>query len=180
MLFSKWWRYKNIIFFAIGIVTTVIAGASTGFHEFLLSLGNWGYLGALIGGVLFVSSFTSSIGTIILLILAERISVLEISIIAAIGGVIGDFTIFRIIKDDLLKDFMPIYNKLGGKAITRFFQHRYLKWSVPVLGAIIIASPLPDELGVTLMGLSGIRTFGFLIFVFILNAVGIFVLLSAV
>jgi len=35
---------------------------------------------------------------------------------------------------------------------------KYLSWSLPVIGAVIIASPFPDELGISLMGFSKMKT----------------------
>lgn len=174
----NWRKYKNVIFLVLGIVAAAFFSTSGAVHGFLLNLGNWGYLGALIGGILFVSSFTSAIGTVILFILSEKLPIAELSIIAGIGGVIGDFTIFKIVKDDLIKELKPLYNKFGGRKVTKFFQKKYVRWLVPVLGAIIIASPFPDELGVSLMGLSGMKARKFLIITFILDIAGIYALIS--
>jgi len=54
-----------------------------------------------------------------------------------------------------------------------------LGWTLPVIGAIIIASPFPDEIGVSLVGISKIKTYQFLLVSFILNAIGIFLVVSA-
>jgi len=48
------------------------------------------------------------------------------------------------------------------------------------VGALIIISPLPDELGVSLMGISKLKWYRFLLLSFTLNTLGIFFLLSAV
>jgi uncharacterized membrane protein YdjX (TVP38/TMEM64 family) len=48
-----------------------------------------------------------------------------------------------------------------------------------VLGAIIIASPLPDEMGVGLMGISKLKTSQFILLSFVLNAIGIFIVVTA-
>jgi hypothetical protein len=45
-----------------------------------------------------------------------------------------------------------------------------------VLGAFIIASPLPDELGLTLMGMSKVRLAVLVPVSFVMNAVGIYLL----
>lgn len=149
------------------------------FHNFLLGLGNLGYIGAFIAGMLFVSTFTVSIGAIILLVLAERLSAVEIGIIAGLGGVVGDLTIFRFIKDNLIDEITPIYNFLGGKYVTSVLTSKYFSWTLPVIGALVIASPLPDELGVSLMGIAKMKTSHFTILSFILNAVGVFLVVSA-
>ena len=50
---------------------------------------------------------------------------------------------------------------------------------LPVIGAIIIASPLPDELGVSLMGMSQMKASRFILLSYILNSIGIFLVVSA-
>lgn len=149
------------------------------FHSFLLDLGNFGYMGAFFAGMLLVSTFTVTTGAIVLLVLAETLSPIEIGIVAGFGAVIGDLTIFHFIKDNLLGEITPIYNKMGGRHISAVLHTRYFSWTLPVLGAFIIASPFPDEIGVSLMGIAKMKTYQFLILSFILNAIGISLTLGA-
>jgi uncharacterized membrane protein YdjX (TVP38/TMEM64 family) len=137
-------------------------------------------VGAFIAGVLFVSTFTVATGAIILLVLAEKLSALEIGIIAGMGAVFGDYVIFRFIKDNLAEEVKDIYNHIDGNHhVQRLFHTKYFSWTLPVIGAIIIATPFPDEIGVSLMGISKMKTYQFLIISFILNAIGIFLIVSA-
>ncbi|MEK7660290.1 MAG: hypothetical protein AAB343_03750 [Patescibacteria group bacterium] len=41
------------------------------------------------------------------------------------------------------------------------------------MGAIIIASPFPDEVGISLMGISQLKNWQFLVISFLLNSLGI-------
>ncbi len=149
-------------------------------HSFLLNLGDLGYLGAFLAGVLFVSTFTVATGAVILLVLAETLSPIEIGLIAGLGAVVGDFTIFRFIKDSLEKELESIYNHVDGNHhFTKVLHSKYFSWTLPVIGAIIIASPFPDEIGVSLMGISKMKTYQFLFISFVLNVIGIFLVVSA-
>lgn len=175
----KHWKYKNLIFLFISLLAAYFLSQFEPFHSFLLSLGELGYFGAFFAGILFVSTFTLATGAVILLVLAEKLSPLEIGLIAGLGAVVGDFVIFRFIKDSLLDEITPIYRFLGGGHITKVLHTKYFSWTLPVIGAVIIASPLPDELGVSLMGISKMKTYQFLLISFILNAIGIFLIVSA-
>jgi hypothetical protein len=53
------------------------------------------------------------------------------------------------------------------------WRFRWFSWAMLVAGAIIIASPLPDELGVALMGIGEIRPRVFLPLSFAMNTLGI-------
>lgn len=173
------WKYKNIGFFLISLVVAYFLLRYEPFHSFLLGLGTLGYLGAFIAGILFVSTFTVSTGVIILLVLAESLSAAEIGIIAGLGAVVGDLIIFRFVQDDLMQELTPLYQNLGGNHLTKLLHTKYFSWTLPVIGAAIIASPLPDEVGVSLMGISNMSVNKFLLVSFILNALGIFLIISA-
>lgn len=176
----KNYRYKCSTNLLITILIILYVSRLEAFQTFLLNLSRYGYIGSFFAGILFISSFTVAIGAAILLGLAERISPLEIGIFAGLGAVVGDFAIFRFIKDNLLEEITPIYNLLGGRRVTAVLHSKYLSWTLPLIGAIIIASPFPDELGIGLMGISKIKTYQFLILSFILNSIGIFIFTSAI
>ena len=180
MISWKSYRYKNSTFLFFSLCLAFFILRNEELHSFLLHLGTLGYLGAFLAGMLFVSTFTVATGAIILLVLAESLSPIEIGIIAGLGAVVGDFIIFRFVKDDLAREIRDIYNKFdGGHHLKKVLHTKYFSWTFPVLGAAIIASPLPDEIGVSLMGISKMSTVKFLCISFVLNAIGIFMVVSA-
>lgn len=172
-------KYTNLTILAITTVLTILLFRTESVHSFLLSLGNLGYLSALIAGALFVSTFTIAIGAVLLLVLAESIPLLELAVIAGLGSLVMDLLLFKFVKNNLIKEIAPIYEDLGGSHLTRLLHTKYFSWTLPVIGAAIIASPLPDEIGVSLLGLSKMPTWKFLIISFVMNAAGIFLLVSA-
>lgn len=178
--FWQGWKYKNLTLVFLGILLAFTLSRIETFHTFLLHLGNLGYLGAFLAGILFVSAFTVATGAVILFILAETLSPLEIGIVAGLGAVFGDFTIFRFVKDNLADEFEDIYNNVDSRHhLIKLLHSKYFSWTLPIIGALIIASPLPDEFGVTLLGISKMKTYKFLLASFILNAIGIFLVVSA-
>ena len=62
--------------------------------------------------------------------------------------------------------------------IKKLFHSKYFNWMLPIIGAIIIASPFPDELGVSLIGLSKLSTGKFILLSYVLNSIGIFLVVS--
>jgi len=179
MSYWKHWKYKNLTLVFLGIIIAIILSRIETFHYFLLHLGSLGYIGALIAGILFVNIFTVSTGVLILLILAESLSAIEIGLIAGVGAVIGDLLIFHLVRDNIANELEQIYNKIDHKHhIVKLLHTKYFNWSLPVIGALIIASPLPDELGITLMGISQMKIYKFIIVSYLLNALGIFLVIS--
>lgn len=175
----KSFRYKNLTLLCVSLTIAFLLYQNESFHTFLLHLGGLGYLGAFIAGILFVSTFTAATGILVLLVLAEQLSVIELGIIAGIGAVVGDFLIFRFIQDDLVAEVKPIYEQFGGGHISKVLHSRYFSWSLPVIGAMLIASPLPDEIGISLLGLSKMKTYQFIILSFGLNALGIMFVITS-
>ncbi len=174
------WKYKNltIVFFSI-ILVLFISRIET-FHSFLLNIGNFGYIGAFIAGILFVSMFTAATSALIIFILAETLSPIEIGLIAGLGAVLGDLLILSLIKDNLSNEIKDIYDHIDKKNnLKKLFYSKYFNWMLPFIGAIIIASPFPDELGISLIGISKVSKFKFVFISYILNSIGIFLIVSA-
>ncbi|EKE13893.1 MAG: hypothetical protein ACD_12C00765G0001 [uncultured bacterium] len=182
VLERRWRRYhfKNLTYFGISILTGLILLRTPLFREIIFHLENFGYIGAFFGGMLFVSTFTVSIGIALLLLLAETLHPIEIGIIAGIGAVVGDLVIFQYIRSKgLISEIKHFFEFFGGDKLKHLIHTKYFSWTLPVLGAIIIASPLPDEMGVGLMGISKLKTSQFILLSFVLNAIGIFLIVSA-
>ena len=174
------WRYKNLTIAALGIVIAILLGRNETFHEFLLNFGSLGYVGAFIAGMLFVSMFTVATGAVILFIFAEQLHPIELGLIAGLGGVVGDLLIFHYLRDNLSSELADLYTHFDPKRhFSKLLHSRYFNWTLPVLGAIIIASPFPDELGISLMGLSKISTLKFILISFVLDTLGVFLIVSA-
>lgn len=179
---SKWenWKYKNLTLVFFGLIFAILLSRFEQFHQFLIHLGTYGYLGAFIAGILFVNIFTVSTGALTLLVLAESLSAVELGLIAGAGAVFGDLIVFKFVKNKLTLELEEIYNQIDHKHhLIKLLHTKYFNWSLPIIGALIIASPLPDELGVSLMGISKMKTYKFIAISYFLNSIGIFSIVSA-
>lgn len=178
----KWFRnykYKGLTFIFISIVLTIFLSKYNFLNNGLFNLRHIPLLGSFIAGIFYVSASTTALGILMFSDLAKTLSPIEIAVIAGLGGAVADFVLFRFFRDDLVSEIRPIYNKLGGRHLTNLMYHKYFRWSLPIIGAIIIASPFPDELGVSLMGLSKIKNYQFILLSLALDITGIFLLVSA-
>ena len=174
-------KYRNIILFVVGFIVAILLFRIQGFKLFVQSIGNLGYLGAFIAGLLFVSTFTVAMSSIILVTLSQSLPIPLVILVAGMGAVIGDLLIFRFIKDNVADEITPIYNELVNRShIKKILHTKYFSWTLPVMGTLIIASPLPDELGVSLLGLSQIRLLRFLLISWISHTVGMSILVGVI
>lgn len=179
MKWFKNYKYKGITLIFLSIILTIFLSKYNFLNEGLFNLRHTPFLGSFIAGILYVSASTAALGILMLSDLAKTLSPIEIAIVAGLGGAVADFTLFRFFRGDLISEITPIYNKLGGKHLTRLMYHKYFRWSLPIVGAIIIASPFPDELGISLMGLSRIKNYQFILLSLILDITGVFLLVLA-
>lgn len=168
------WHLKNTFFLALGLVAFFFLASVPQVDSFIKGLGTLGVLGALIVGFFFVLTYTAVPAAFVLFELAKYNNPLEIALIAAVGSMLGDYVIFRFVRDRVMDELKPYLARIGTPKLKHLFLTPYFAWLLPVSGALIIASPLPDEVGVGLIGASKLSNTHFLIFAYILNVVGIF------
>ncbi|MBI2614049.1 MAG: hypothetical protein HYW62_04735 [Candidatus Levybacteria bacterium] len=174
------YKYKGLTLIAISILITIFFSGDESLNQNISDVSrSIPIFGSFIAGILYVSASTVVFGVLLLLGLSKTLSALEIATFAGLGAVVANFVLFRFFKGNLIGEITPIYNKLGGGHVTELMHHKYFRWSLPIVGAIIIASPFPDELGISLMGLTQIKTYQFVLLSLVLNITGIFLLVSA-
>lgn len=143
------------------------------FNNIIQSITQLGYCGAILSGMLFASTFTVATGGLLLIHLSNTLNPLTLIFFGALGAVSADVLIFYFVKDSVCAEVTPIYEKfLTHHHLKKILHTRYFSWTLPVLGALIIASPLPDELGVSLMGISTMTTTKFALVSFLSHTLG--------
>lgn len=144
------------------------------FQEFIVGLG---YAGTFVTGILFTYGFTSAPATAIFLILAQHQNIYLASLVGGVGALIGDLFIFSFIR----QSFADEIKKLSKERIVHYFSNKVpgliKKYTLPVAAGFIIASPLPDEIGVSMLAASTvISTKIFMLISYLLNTTGIFII----
>ena len=158
---------------ALSIVVAIILAKTGALAGILTSTQEWVFLGSLVAGIFFVSIFTAAPAGVVLFEIAAANSIWEVALFGGIGALIGDLLIFRFIKDSISEDIHWLMRKTKQERLVSIFKPKLFKWLIPFIGALIIASPLPDEAGLAMMGLSKMRTSVFIPISFALNFLGI-------
>ncbi len=176
---QKKFAYKNTLMLlaSFGLLYAI---ADTAIVAFAIDrIISYGYLGAFAAGMFSVSAFTVVPATYVLVQFTD-LTLPLVALCAATGSVAGDMLLFRFFRDGVYGELRPIVQKIGGRKLIKTLRHPKLSWLAIGMGALIIASPLPDEIGVGLMGLSRISSWRFAAFSFALNVVGIITILYTV
>lgn len=172
------WKYENTILLILSLLLLFYLAQTPVLDAIITRVGNLGYLGAFLAGIGFVSTFTVAPAMVVIFHLAEILNPIEVALLAGLGAMIGDYILFRFMKDRVFDELRPLFLKLHTPKTKILFKSPYFAWVLPVFGAFIIASPLPDEVGVGMLGLSRIKKWQFFVLAFALNAIGIFVAVS--
>lgn len=167
---------KNLSIVFLSVLIAIILAKTDAFRDLLISIQGLKFIGSFIAGIFFISVFTVAPASVMLFNIAQITPIWEVAILGGLGAVVGDFIIFRFIKNNFADEVINLLKKTKIQKIAGIIHLSAFRWLVPFIGALIIASPLPDELGLTMMGLSKVKTSTFVLISFILNSLGILAL----
>ncbi len=168
---------KRLASDAIVMVASVIVAVAlikTPALDFLLASTNGSFiLQTFVAGLFFTSAFTTAPAIVILGKLGMVHSPYMVALIGGLGALIGDLIIFSFIKNHIAEDISALFSHVKSRRLRHVFTYRFMRWSLAFIGALVIASPLPDELGLTLMGFSKIKSRTFVVISLTFNIIGI-------
>lgn len=167
---------KDFVLILIGACIAFVL-SSSGFLDTFISLLGGHVIAAFVAGVFFTSVFTIAPASLALVHIGQSISLFELAFFGALGALLGDLLLFFFIRDRFSEDLKRSFKPSFVRHVARSFHFGFLKWLSPILGAALIASPLPDELGLALLGLSKTRVALLVPISFVMNLIGIYLLL---
>jgi membrane protein YqaA with SNARE-associated domain len=172
------WHYKNLTILFASFLFAYAFGQTYLYQSLLGNLKTVGWPGIFIVGTFFTSIFTVAPAAVVLVGLGKFYDPLVLAPLAGAGAMFGDYVIFRFIREGVLDELKEIIGKRNLAKLLHPLRSRYFVWLLPLVGAVIIASPLPDEAGVAMMGISKIRRWVFMIIAFTLNTAGVYLLVT--
>lgn len=174
-------KYPKLFGLALTISLAYVVFSNIAVKEFVAHLNDFGYLGAFVAGLFFSFGFTSPFSAGFFITFEPK-NILLAALLGGFGAMISDITIFKTIKISFMDEFLEIkktkYFSKIRKLVYKNIGQKFKLYLSYVFAGIIIASPLPDEVGITfLAGLSEINIGVLALIGFILNTLGIFILL---
>ena len=166
---------KDFILILIGIVLAIVLSRVGAVDSIVNIIGNE-ISTSFLAGIFFTSIFTIAPAAIVLADISNA-SVWTVSFWGALGALCGDLLLFYFIKDRFSENLLAAVKPSAMKRVLSSFHLGFMKWLILILGALIIASPLPDELGLTLLGISKTKISILIPISFVMNFLGIFSLL---
>lgn len=164
----------DILLIAVSIGVAVLLARSGVLGEVLRLTGEVELLGSFIAGFFFTSIFTTAPAIAALGELGRLYDLVPVAFAGALGAVIGDLLIFRFIRDEFAAHLLELVShRRIGHRVRVFFHRKLFRWASFFVGGLIIASPLPDELGISVLGFTKMKTSWFLLLSFAFNFIGI-------
>ncbi len=167
---------RNTFFMCASVVAAYFIVQLGTVNQFMMSIGGLAYAGSFIAGVFFTSAFTTIPAIAVLSELALITDPWIVALFGGVGAVTGDYILFLIVRQGLSHDVKYLIAHMGFKRVRKLFHTKLLEHVLPLLGALVLASPLPDELGLAMLGFSKIDKDRFLLISLAMNTFGIFVI----
>lgn len=136
------------------------------------------FVSEIVAGILYTSFLTSPVSVAMLVVLAKTNNPITTALLAGIGTVIADLLIVRFFKSEISSDLKLVSKELHLQKVSMFLKAFHLDFLVPLLGAVIVASPLPDELGLLMLGASKLNYRELAILSYVLNTAGILLIVA--
>lgn len=147
-------RFSKLLAFVASICLAYVLYKTGAFHWVEDHLDGASYVSMLLAGFLFSFGFTSPLSAAYFYEVTHVVNPFWAAILAAVGATLSDMSIFQFTKlsfhDEIarLKETRPLLwlNSLFHHDIISHDFRNALRW---ILACIVIASPLPDEVGMT-------------------------------
>jgi hypothetical protein len=173
-------KRRQVLLDTLIVAASLLAAAfivQTGIvHALAASFNELGVWGSFLAGTFFTSMFTTAPAIVVLAELSQSNPLMVVAIFGGFGAALGDYLIFRFVRDRVAEDTAFLLSHSKFTRLPKIFKTRLSRFMVPLVGALIIASPLPDELGLALLGMSKMNDRRFLLLSFLLNAGGILII----
>lgn len=170
----------DIIIISLSIYAAIYLSHSGALQYLFDLVGDNLVVASLLTGLFFTSFFTTPLAIVMFVNLAHEGNIFLIALLGGAGAVMGDSLLFFFVRDRVVKDSAFLMSGPRWKRVLKIFKKRRFRRILPVVGALIIASPFPDELGLALLGVSTLNRAQFFLLSFAMNSIGIFIILLLV
>jgi len=178
--------YPRLTLFVVSCAVAYALYSIGWFHWLEQGIRGYGYWSILLGGALYAFGFTAPFSVALFISMANDVHPIPGAIVAGIGAVTADSLIFSIGRLSFHKEMQSLAPLQPSRWVQLFDVRKQIPRSLRsvflwILAALVIASPLPDEIGVALLaGMTNVESRHFLFLSYMLNTLGILAIFLAV
>jgi len=171
-------KYPKLSLFIVSVILVYVIFSGLAYKPLHDALVFMGYFGIFLAGLLYPFALTSAAGTGILLILAKEQNLLLAGVIAGIGVLISDIFLFLFVTHSFSDELQKLSKETFVRTINRWIPDSIRVYLLATFAGLLIASPLPTEIGILLMtSIKNISFKKFIIIIYVLHASAIFIIL---
>lgn len=165
------YEYKHTTIAIAAILAFVLLFDTAFMSSIFMFLRQQAYVGAFVAGMLSASFFTAAPAAVLTVELATSpLDPWLLASFAGLGNAVGDMVLLLFFEERIFHELRPIFRKFKFK----FAMHRRKRRSLPLflIGALAIMTPLPDEAGLGLLGVSRFPRVAIFVICLALNTLG--------
>lgn len=175
-------HYPKTAFLIVCIILAYFLFKIPAVSDLVLHLDGFSYFGIFLAGMFLAFGFTAPFAVGFFITLNPE-NILLYAVIGAVGALLADMLIFRFVRISFEKEFEEMERTKFAlhfeRVINRALGHRVKAYLLYGIIGLVIASPLPDEVGVVLLaGLTHVKQKIFGVISLILHFIGILILLG--
>ncbi len=170
-------KYPKLSLFIVSVILVYFLFSGLVYKPLHDALVFMGYFGTFLAGLLYPYALTSAAGTGILLILAKEQNIFLAGVIAGIGALISDTILFFFVKHSFSDEVQKLSKETVVQTVNRWIPDSIRMYLFATFACLLIASPLPTEIGIMLMtSIKNISFKKFIIIIYILHLSAIFII----
>jgi hypothetical protein len=172
------WRYKKFTVLLFSFVLAYLIVSNKYLENFFLYFSGLDYLGAFFVGMGYAYGFTAAPATAILILMDKALNPFILAAIAGIGALIADILILQFVRHSFQDEIDYLKKEKFMLYLKKLVPSKIIYYLVPFFGWLIIASPLPDEIGVVLLSTEEkINEKEFIFVSWLINSIGLLLIL---
>ncbi|MBI2046941.1 hypothetical protein HYT26_02135 [Candidatus Pacearchaeota archaeon] len=177
-------RYPKLLLLLVMTILSYLIFTNPYIKEFVLNfgIGHFGYISSFTAGILMAFGFSAPIA-IGFFIISQPQNIVISAILGGLGAILGDLLIFNFVRFSFIDEFKRLERTKPFRAVIKAIEKnttaRIRNYILYIFAEIIIASPVSDEIGITMLaGLTSIKQKIFSVVTFFVHAVVILIILA--
>lgn len=142
-------KIDNLVFIFVMIFVVILLFTNPAISDFIIDIGQTGGpIAPFIAGAFYSEALTSPAATVTLFYMGKIYNPILIALVGALGSAFSDFLLYRFLRKRASQSV---------EYLARHFRTRYkstkktIRILVLITASLILASPLPDELGIAML-----------------------------
>ena len=175
--------YPRLLCFSCAIIGAYVLYRHGAFNWIEMHLNGFGYPSIFLAGTLYTFGFTSPFAASYFIAIAPDVSPIPAALLGGIGSTLADLTIFQLVTVSFHQEWIRLRTTSVFNRIHALFHHETVPEKLPrigkwILSGVVLASPLPDEIGLTIIsGIANLSERQLILLCFCCNTLGILALL---